>query len=613
MFSGCRPAKAPPPQPDVRAVDDGLRVEFPAPTALEFVRISDRGGRPLQEFRLAGVHRVQEVPFRWSPATEYRVALRWSGTQMTKTVRSPAAGGLRGSVEAPLGQDAIVLGSAPESAVLVPTDGSLAIALLTESRRQAARHFRWQIDLPKTAVLTSDDSRLTGAGGHWEMTGKSELEFDYAQAIARVQLRRDAREARIHLRFQQAAVGSAWGPPLQLELRLQSMTSAELKSLVSVEDVIFPADAIGLRRPEQLADAVVLPNPVWSAVRRLFRRPGVLFNEYEPYAQQAVVVRNRAHAPLNLLIESEVAGRSEGEALAEFAPPLWYSPQASATARHIVRVPGRGTATAVLPVFVRGEALPGTYVRQFRLSLVGGSTPLLELTRPLAVLRGDTTVSAVVLAALALALASWFWAAVAGRACVKAIGAEGLAMIALVASLHFCVSYVSRIAGNALGMLIGPFNIFAEGLASEGLACLLLAVAVTLIPKPGALAISNLAVFLLNALFTGQFGLVELLFVTVSAALGEICLAAAGVTTGRSFRKPAAKVSALAVCQIAAAIGLANAGTLYAQFCLSQVLFRLFYSAWYVAAVALLTGLVYGAAGAALGALLGGELRRTLP
>jgi hypothetical protein len=50
---------------------------------------------------------------------------------------------------------------------------------------------------------------------------------------------------------------------------------------------------------------------------------------------------------------------------------------------------------------------------------------------------------------------------------------------------------------------------------------------------------------------------------------------------------------------------------LYAQFCLIEVLYRLFFAGWYVAAVAVVTGFLYGGAGAFMGARLGSELRRT--
>jgi hypothetical protein len=229
------------------------------------------------------------------------------------------------------------------------------------------------------------------------------------------------------------------------------------------------------------------------------------------------------------------------------------------------------------------------------------------------VLRGDPRVTTVALAALALAAGAWLAAGIAGRRIVNRIGVEGLSMIGMVAGMHFAVSYVSRLGGGVLAALLGPFAIFVASLGSEGLVCLLLGVVVTLVPRVGTLAVSSLAVFVLNALVSGQLGLADVLYVTVSAALGEAALAALGVTTGAWRHRPAKRPGAAVVLRVALALGLANAATLYAQFCLTQVLFRLFYAGWYVAAVALLAGLCYGACGAALGALLGGELKRTMP
>ena len=59
------------------------------------------------------------------------------------------------------------------------------------------------------------------------------------------------------------------------------------------------------------------------------------------------------------------------------------------------------------------------------------------------------------------------------------------------------------------------------------------------------------------------------------------------------------------------AIGVANGLSMYAQYSLIQVFYRLYFAGWYVAAVAVVTGLVYGAVGGWLGASLGFRLRRT--
>jgi hypothetical protein len=99
----------------------------------------------------------------------------------------------------------------------------------------------------------------------------------------------------------------------------------------------------------------------------------------------------------------------------------------------------------------------------------------------------------------------------------------------------------------------------------------------------------------------------------VSIILGEAALALLGITTSRGGIFIGARPSTTTVLRFAAAIGIANAATLYAQFCLVQVLHRLFFAGWYIAAVALVTGLLYGAAGAAAGTWLGFQLRRASP
>lgn len=226
--------------------------------------------------------------------------------------------------------------------------------------------------------------------------------------------------------------------------------------------------------------------------------------------------------------------------------------------------------------------------------------------------REDLLLWSVVGAALAAAAVSWLGAAWRGRRWLQAFDAEDLAKIALVSAVHFVVSYAARWSGYVLAAVLGPLQIFVAGVASEGLASLLLAVAVVLVPRVGTYTLSSLTVFLLNALFSGQLGLVELLFVTVGCLCGEGALAALRLTTGRgTLREPAAQPRGALLLRLAVAVGAANAATLYVQYCLAQVLYRLYFAGWYIAAVTLLTGLVYGALGAAAGGRLGYQLRRS--
>jgi hypothetical protein len=207
-------------------------------------------------------------------------------------------------------------------------------------------------------------------------------------------------------------------------------------------------------------------------------------------------------------------------------------------------------------------------------------------------------------------LAGWLAWLVWGRRIVRRIGIDGLCVIALLAGLRVVVSYASRVGGTVLWALLGPYSVFVAGIGNEGLTCLLLAATIVLVPQPGTFLFSSITVFLLNALFSGHFGAVELLFISISIVLGESLLAVAGVTTSRKPTPGRAARMSLAV-RVALAIGVANMAKLYAQYCVAAVVYRLEFDGWYLAALSLVTGLLYGSLGAAAGTLIGLRLRKT--
>ena len=619
----------------IEATADGttLGVVFSAPVELRQVQIADEQGQSVLTLPAAGTRRRFDFPAVLEPTTRYRLELRSTTATWQRELTTPAASlPLVAILEAPFGQQPLVLGSTARTAALVPSLGELPVALVVENRRQSASEFTLTLHLPPEvefvghASLPSLDNRdgyptLTGqrsAGGSpaqtggppvLRLTGRLETEFEQVQWLGQLKLNRAATEATVRIVFKQWTGDSADAAEQQLDLVLRIATHDELARQIELIDVAFPADAQGRRRDEQLADAVVLPNLTWAWIRGLFRSSATLFNYHDAYGYQSLRVANRGEAPLNLLIESEVLDPLSREPSIDFAPPEWYSSRTSATAEHLLRAPPGTIANAQLPLFVRPEVSPGRYERRLRLYTIGSREPLLEISRPLAVLRGDTVVSAVALSSLLLCVLSWLLAACIGRRAIRHIGVEGLSTIGVIAALHFVVSYAAGMAGSLLSAGLGPFAVFVSGLGNEGLTSLLLATAVTLIPRVGTFALSGLTVFLLNALFKGQLGVVDALFVTLSVALGELCLACLGVTrftTSATTGFPPARALRLAV-----AIGLANMVTLYAQFCLIEVLNRLFFAPWYVTAVAVMTGLIYGTAGALLGARLGFELRRT--
>lgn len=181
-----------------------------------------------------------------------------------------------------------------------------------------------------------------------------------------------------------------------------------------------------------------------------------------------------------------------------------------------------------------------------------------------------------------------------------------LTTIAVLAALHFAVSFAARMAGGVLYVFLGPWSTFVDGIGGEGIPCLLLAVTIALVPRVGTATYAILTVWLLNAIVSGTFSMTSMVQVSVSVVMHESILALSGVTLGHRRR-------ASEVVRVALAVGLANAAVLYAQFFIAIKLYDLQFPMSFVHQVSLVTGFGYGAIGAAVGAAWGRRLRRTAP
>ncbi len=602
-----------------------LRIEFDAPVELNEVLLRDAaGGRLIQRFPLGVRRQIFTLPFDDTLPARCTVELDVGKRRIVAGVFRQEPSHFVAAIDVPFGQSRYWLVQREDRIVdvFVPPRGTTALGLWVENRRQSEAHFRWRLVSDRGVrwflqqPAPSDERlsmQLTRQGDRAALLGESVLhfEFDDALFLPRVALASGTKRATIDCTFEWQDRTTGTTERRQLRLRLREATPEQLSRDLRIEAVFFPTDARGKRRAELPADAVYLDDAVWAAARRWLRPASRLRDPYAPYAYQAVRIRNHSPAAISLTIESEVADTPGGGPLLTFAPPAWKAPRRSATAEHVLRVPAQATATARIPLYVAPDVVPGDYVRRFRLYPLGSRVLVAQHTAPLYVVRSSGWVSAIALGCFVLCPAGWLLFGFSNRHIVQRVGTVGLTSIGLIAGLLFIVSYASALGSNLLTVLLGPFAVFVSGVANEGLTCLLMALVVTLIPVPGSVALASMAIFLINSSVSGQFGITELLFVTVSILLREGFLAASGVTTFWRPGQPEQQTNWHALAwRVALVLGLANAATMLVQFCLVQVLYRLFYAAWYVWSVSLVTGLFYGLVGALLGVRLGIELRR---
>ena len=599
--------------------DAGLVLEFAEPVALDAVTVHSADGLPIARLAVAGQRSTFELPFAWQPTKAYRVVIEGGGQTTEIALHAPdTRRALVARLEAPPGQEAATFGQTSPVGVIVSSTGEAELAVIVENPQQAAAHFELSIASTDPMSLASSAGELAPENATptaLRFTGDLQRQFEYRIITVRATLAPELSSGVVTMELHYGKAADGNGEAHQhlerLEVRLRRAGADELAKLVTCDRVVFPADRLGHPQPERLAGAIVLPNSVWQGLRRWLWPTEQVRDRHAAYGQQAIKLTNHGEVALNLVVRSEVRDAAKGEPLLAFAPPAFKAPRESPTSVHLLRLHGGETAPAIVPIYARPDVKPGHYVRHFEVCLLGTSEPLLVRELPLEVLRGDPLVSTVAAVSVALSALVWLALALFARRIVKRTGLEGLTTIALIAGLYFGASYTSRLAGDVLAAATGPFYVFFAGVGNEGLTSLLWATLIVLLPRAGTILLASLVVFLLQAIFTGQFGIVDLLFVSVSIALAELALALAGVTTSTSFTRPRAEPSAGQIARVAGALGCANAVTLFAQYCLIEVLHRLYFATWYVASVSLVTGLLYGAIGAAIGAKFGFRLRRT--
>jgi hypothetical protein len=248
-------------------------------------------------------------------------------------------------------------------------------------------------------------------------------------------------------------------------------------------------------------------------------------------------------------------------------------------------VPAGGRASATLPVFVdERTALPGAYALAATASVLGSREAQWTARTPLYVRQGSTTAAAGVLAGFATSALGYAWIARRLRGWLERAATSELMTIALFGAVLFGVGTASDVLSMAVGAVLGPFATLVTGLLQDVLRVALLGTLLTLLPRPGTLALAILTGGLGRALTTGGFTPTDILYygASVSLAEGFAWIAFAG----------------------------ANALTTLLGLWLHTVLFRLYFADWYLWLQVLGPGFLYVLVACALAVPFADSLRR---
>ena len=399
--------------------------------------------------------------------------------------------------------------------------------------------------------------------------------------------------------------GQTWEQ--QAKVQLEMATIPEIAERLSIASIEMPTDATGMADPKQREDTIYYARP-------LFRWLGApQTNAYEPVTYQTVRLRNVGEETIHVVVSSTNTGTQSGETIPFLAPPETANGGLNRSAA-FASLPGDTVTEIPLPIYFhpmyikRGQpeqAIPGAYTRDIRVKVWGSNATLLHEKRPLHLIVPNQ--QALLISLLAI-ISSSIGFAVVGRFHKRIFAGfttKQLIVIALFGTTVFVAVMVpSTLFLNLIRAVLGPISVLLTGLINETLYyALLTALLIYIAGDPaasswkgkgsGVILLVSAVRLLLSGVTFGLFTPMAIVYTGTSVLLLE---------TGFLF------VRGRNILAWAVVLGLCDAISVYVDFQLSILFYRLFYADWYIVLRILVEGFAY----TFIGVLLGGRLGRGL-
>ena len=562
--------------------------------------------------------RTESLYFEWNEGETYRFeATLFTGDVTVQSVTAPQTytqGNLEialpygAAIESDLGTDqkALVLHESEMTATILVTNGKVPttfdLKLCLPSTVTVVRFpGDWKRETVEAKTCLSTTNRLNVASEVWYR----ELVLKTSRAN-----RSDGQEISGTVRFKTDA-GQIWEQQATVQLRIA--TISEIAERLSIESIEMPTDATGTVDPKQREDTIYYPRPLFSWLRT----PQI--NVFEPTMYQTVELHNRGEETIHVVVSSTNTDTKRGEIISFLAPPETANGGmnrsvafASLTGGTVTEIP---LPIYFHPVFLNQgkieQAIPGEYTRDIMVKVWGSDTTVLREQRPLHLIVPNQQALLVSLLAIISSCIGFTTVLRFHKRLFANFTTKHLIVIALFSTTVFVAVMVpSTLFLNLVRAILGPVSVLLTGLINETLYYALLTALLIYIngdPKntettnrertkgSGVILLVSAVRLLLGGVTFGLFTPMAIVYTGTSVLLLE---------TGFFL------VRRRTLLAWAVVLGICDALSVYVDFQLSILFYRLFYADWYIVLRILIEGFVYTFIGVLLGARLGRGLWR---
>ena len=395
---------------------------------------------------------------------------------------------------------------------------------------------------------------------------------------------------------------------IERNIAIRVASKDEVSDMISINRVIIPSDEEGIGDASRQENTFVLQETS-PLIKRMAVIAGIGSSDGDgdvKVSHIGVEIENNGDEAIPLIISYAILDVNTRQPVEEFRPTLMGMSSETFSYANII-LPAGSKKTVGLPVYISETALGGEYLMHVKATVMGSDwTAAARDDRINAISRNWTSIF-ISLSALLLTITAIGIFVLRSNAIISSFKTRHLMMISLFGTASFAaVNIPMTFLWDIAHAVLGPFSFLFIGIFYEIVLYMLIVASVVLIPKPGVVTLLLMVRYLLNGVLLGHFNPVFLISYSVNAIALEFMLYAVGMTRGNVIGGYAGRIRTGFVCATADALSQ------YVSFNVWMVLYRLFYSDWYIRANILIDGFLYTFIGAWLGINLGNRLKKVI-
>ncbi|MCG9130797.1 hypothetical protein J5I95_03855 [Candidatus Poribacteria bacterium] len=405
--------------------------------------------------------------------------------------------------------------------------------------------------------------------------------------------------------------GEVWEQQATVQLRIA--TVPEIAENLSIASIEMPTDATGIVDLKQREDTIYYPRPLFDWLQM----PQT--NAFEPTTYQTVRIRNQGEETIHVVVSSTNTDITSGEIVPFLAPPETTNGGMNRSVA-FASLPGNAVTEIPLPIYFHPlylkqgkpeQAIPGEYERDVTVKVWGSDATILQARHPLHLLVPNQ--QALLISLLAIISSTIGFAIVLRlhKRLFAGFTTKQLIVIALFSTTVFVAVMVpSTLFLNLIRAVLGPVSVLLTGLINETLYyALLTALLIYINGDPREAAVTHQR----SVKGSGVILLVSAVRLLLSGVTFGLFTPMAIVYTGTSvllLETGFLVVRGRSLLAWAVVLGVCDALSVYVDFQLSILFYRLFYADWYIVLRILIEGFTYTFIGVLLGGRLGSGLWR---